>query len=161
MDFIKLERVEPLQGSSSNVPISRSITNLPAQFTAVDYQGGITDLNSEFNKLRTKTFEPLPIPPEVIPAMAFSDQVNEYESLFFQESDRVDNLNIKDLLSPFSNFKPPLSKASHSGKMMFLTKLLRRINKTPMVYSNILFFFLLFKKRFLTSFCICRTMIRQ
>ncbi|KAI9349938.1 hypothetical protein BD770DRAFT_394700 [Pilaira anomala] len=135
MDFIKLERVEPLQSSSSIVPMPRPATNQPVPFSAANYQGGITGLNSQFNKLRTKTFEPLPIPPEVIPIMAFSDEVNEYENLFLQESERVDNLSIKDLLSPFSTFKPPLTKASHFGKIMFLTKLLTRINKNPMNFD--------------------------
>ncbi|KAI9349920.1 hypothetical protein BD770DRAFT_159519 [Pilaira anomala] len=132
MDSIKPKRVEPFQTSSSMVPIPRPVTNQPVS----NYQGGITVLKSQFNRLRTKTFEPLPIPPEVIPIMAFSDEVNEYEKLFLQESEHVDNLSIKALLSPFSNVKPPLTKDSHFGKIMFLTKLLTRINENPMNFDS-------------------------
>ncbi|KAI9349964.1 hypothetical protein BD770DRAFT_429776 [Pilaira anomala] len=94
MDFIKLERVEPLQSSSSIVPMPRPTTNQPVPFSAANYQGGITGLNSQFNKLRTKT--------------------------------------LSRYLSRPNNVKLPLTKASHFEKIMFLIKLLTRINKNPM-----------------------------
>ncbi|KAI9360996.1 hypothetical protein BD770DRAFT_408820 [Pilaira anomala] len=151
MDFIKLERIEPFQkpakrptapkakSKAKAKPKPKPVPQGPriATFNAEEYQGVHSDLNSRFGRLRTSIYEPLPIPPQVIPTMAFLQQINTYESIFFQPGDKVDNLNMKTLVSPFSEISnPPVSsKSAQHGKILFLTKLLVKINKADMNYD--------------------------
>lgn len=164
MDFIQLERIEPFQkpikqpappkakGKAKAKPKSKPASRGPrvATFNGEEYQRAHSDLNSRFGRLRTTIYEPLPIPPQVIPTMAFLQQVNTYEGIFFQPGDQVDNYTMKTLVSPFSDISnPPVSsKPDQCGKILFLTKLLVKINKADMVNLNPFYF----KKEIINTF---------
>lgn len=110
---------------------------------AYQYQHG--EVNGSFQKLRTKTCEPQPIPPQVIPLMAFIEQVQEYEAKFLNDGNVVDRLTMKALMQPFSHYDDPTAgKNPKYAKIIFLFRLFQRISTHNMVSLLSYYFFFFF-----------------
>ncbi|KAI9274155.1 hypothetical protein EDC94DRAFT_593959 [Helicostylum pulchrum] len=151
MDFIELERIEPFKQQPSPTPKfnlfdkrkptafnkKRPAAVAPSSsiMNSMAYENQYGQVNGLFQKLRTKTCEPQPIPPQVIPLMAFTEQVEEYENKFLNESRLVDGLTIQALMQPYSDLNASAGRNARYGKFLFLTRLFQRIINQNMNYD--------------------------
>ncbi|KAI8091987.1 hypothetical protein BDF21DRAFT_152572 [Thamnidium elegans] len=108
-------------------------SNKVTAFSNSAYKQQYSEVNGLFQKLRTKICEPQPIPPQVIPIMAFSGQVEKYENKFLNDSKVVDESTIQSLMEPFSEVDASGGRNSKYGKFIFLSRFFHKIINQTMV----------------------------
>lgn len=140
MDFIKLERLEPISQrqiarpslSKPPRPVPRPPVSNPRPLVMNTGPYNAQFQRGKFSHLRHKLYAALPIPPQVIPILSSQLQVLEYEQLLLQPDHIVDNMTIGQVLEPFSVNRGHIEKDKF-GKILFIKKLVTKLTNNDVV----------------------------
>jgi hypothetical protein len=144
VDYIKLESVQPLtskeEEEEEQAPQQQQqLQAPPAADTTLDAnqfkQRSEAACGKPYDTLKTTLYNSLPIPAKVIPVAASEVEILKYQNYFERPWHLVEKMTIREILQPFSNFEPVGSARQRFGKVLFLSRTLKKLSRTAIVSS--------------------------